>query len=105
MNTNCVMCGAPFPPGTPPARKYCYECLKIRHLQQARETKARRRERREKKVLEPTPETIKKADRAYCRKCIYANTHTETHLCNYIFLTGELRGGKAGVGCEKRRLR
>lgn len=44
-------------------------------------------------------------DRAWCKRCIYANTHDHVHLCNYILITGKMRGCPAGAGCERRATR
>lgn len=48
--------------------------------------------------------TLNKDDKLYCSKCVYQGCYTEDYLCNYILITGEHRGCKAGVGCNKRIL-
>ena len=106
--TNCLMCGVPFPKGTVASRKYCVECYEKREMA----ARQRRREKRkqEKKDAPPPPKplspekTLSSEDRRYCERCIYAGRFTAGYLCNYIFMTGERRGCPAGVGCKRKTL-
>lgn len=44
------------------------------------------------------------ADKQYCGKCIYKGRFSAEYLCDYVGITGHIRGGKPGVGCRKREL-
>ena len=100
----CVMCGKVFPEGTPASRKYCYECLEIRHAEQQRKQKEKRKAERKAAPPPPPPKksTLTKANKQYCAKCIYCGSFSAGYLCNYILLTSQVRGCKAGVGCTRR---
>ena len=105
----CQMCGVVFPEGTAPTRKYCFDCLEIRHEQarirhrEKERLKARERAAEAKKNRQKT--TNPKTDRAYCGKCIYHGFIRDGLMtCDYILLTGHRRGCKAGAGCDKRAL-
>lgn len=45
---------------------------------------------------------MKTEDFFYCRNCIYLSRTNGEHTCDYIGVTGHMRGCKAGVGCTKR---
>ena len=105
----CLMCGAPFPPGTAASRKYCFDCLDIRHEQFKIRHRDREREKAREKAAEKRqnannrqPKALKNKDMVYCAKCYYRGRFSEGYLCNYFCMTGKLRGCKAGFGCEKR---
>ena len=103
----CQMCGAVFPPGTPAARKYCYDCLEKRHA----DAYARHREKEREKARvkaeaerQARPENIlSEANRKYCKNCIYVGNFAHGYLCNYLDITKTRRGCKPGVGCDKHR--
>lgn len=41
-------------------------------------------------------------DKKYCTTCVYRGSFNAGYLCNYFCLTGNRRGCKAGVGCDKK---
>lgn len=97
----CLMCGQPLPEWSSRSRRYCDECGRKRNIEL---TWARQR-KREKVQREAAEIRQAAADRKYCQKCLYAHAGKyPTHLCDYILLTGNRRGCKAGVGCTERRL-
>ena len=101
----CQMCGTVFPEGTPASRKFCYDCLAIRHADQQKRHKEQQRQKREEEAASQTavrPLTLDPVDKAYCSKCVYCGSFHEGYLCNYIIVTGNVRGCKAGNSCERR---
>ncbi len=110
MERKCRMCGVVFPPNTPATRKYCLDCSAIRYKENQARQKAKRKAldavkaQERKKEEQKLPKTLSEADKRYCRKCVYAGAFTANYLCNFMVMTGERRGCKAGVGCERRLL-
>lgn len=104
----CKVCGKPFPPGTVATKRYCDQCREKLAKERESRRKEERRSRREKaaqeKIAAQIGETtiLRKDDMAYCRKCIYRGSFSESYLCNYLMMTAERRGCRAGVGCNKR---
>ena len=108
---SCIMCGAEFPEGTPAARKYCLDCGAIKYKQDQQRRNERKRERKrarkaQEQNLKPPhdPKTLQEIDKRYCGKCVYAGSFSANYLCNFMLMTGERRGCKAGVGCNRRLL-
>lgn len=111
----CERCGVPLPKSRTNNRKYCAECGKIVNRERTRARNAENnklmanenREMRAARLAEKaaTAKTLRAADIAYCKKCFYHGSWTESYLCDYFCMTGERRGCKAGVGCRKRKLR
>ena len=98
----CVMCGTVFPHGTPASRKYCDDCLKIRHIEAQRRHKEKREVQKQQEPV-PDPQAEKrKADARYCAKCVYHGKLSGVIICDYISMVGKRRGCKAGVGCVMR---
>lgn len=104
----CQMCGAIFPPGTVAVRKYCYACMDIRHKEQRERAKAKRRAERAAapppEPTEPEDQVLTEENKAYCGVCEYHGSFNEGYLCNYIMMTGNVRGCKAGDGCTQRKI-
>ena len=105
---NCVICGAQFPPGTAPTKKYCADCAKKQILESTRRSREKQRERYEElkavKAKIPKPAGNKK-NRAWCSTCIYrGGLRDGTFTCDYILHTGKRRGCKPGYGCERKRV-
>ena len=96
----CLRCGQPLPEGSSCSRRYCDACGKQWNIELTRE----RQRRKDKRQAEIVAERRDKADRAYCRTCVYHGSENYgNYLCDYLLLTGTRRGCKAGVGCERRR--
>lgn len=104
----CKVCGKPFPPGTVATKRYCDPCREKLAKEREAKRKEERRSEREKAAKENLAAQngemtiLRKADMAYCAKCIYRGSFSESYLCNYLMMTCERRGCRAGVGCDKR---
>ena len=105
----CTVCGKVFPPGTPPAKKFCDDCAPIHNAEKKHEQNMRyknrilaQKEQKPKTYALNQPRQLSAKDKQYCSKCIYRGRFSEDYLCNYFSMTLELRGCKAGYGCEKR---
>lgn len=98
----CERCGIRLPESSSHNRKYCTACSKIINRQKNKEREARKKQ---KYCSDPDGWLPLNPDRAYCKPCIYKETHSVNFLCNYFLITGQRRGCKAGVGCEKRKTR
>lgn len=94
----CLICGKLLPAGSSYSRRYCDECGRERN----RELTLLRAKSMSERAAEAAAEKQSAKDRAWCRRCIYANTHDHVHLCNYILITHKMRGCHYGVGCERR---
>ncbi len=94
----CLICGKLLPAGSSYSRRYCDACGRERN----RELTRLRAKGMAERAAEAAAEKRGAKDRAYCKQCVYANRHDSINLCNYILITGKMRGCKAGVGCERR---
>lgn len=94
----CLICGQLLPKGCSQSRRYCDACGRERN----RELTRLRAKGMAARAAEAAAEKQTAKDRAWCRRCIYANTHDHEHLCNYILITHKMRGCHYGVGCERR---
>lgn len=102
MSGICLRCGNALPDGSCYTRKYCVKCAAERNRELTRE----RQKKAVKRMQEVNAERLYNADREYCKKCVYYGSEEYgNNLCDYILLVGHRRGCKAGVGCEKRKVR
>lgn len=103
----CVICGKPFSEGTAASRKYCRECgeahAELLRLSQRERAKIRRAQETSN---QPKPQNaeISEEDRLFCAPCIFSEKHSKEHLCNFNWITCQMRGCKFGVGCTQRIL-
>ena len=98
----CLRCGGELPRGCALTRKYCDKCAVERNRELTRE----RQKKAAKRMHEVNAERFYSADREYCRKCIfYGSEEYGNNLCDFMLQTGQRRGCKYGVGCEKRILK
>lgn len=98
----CLRCGGKLPDNAYLTRKYCDKCAVERNKELTRD----RQKKAEKRTIEVNAEKDYSADFEYCKPCVYRGSEEYgKNLCDYILLVGHRRGCKAGVGCEKRKVR
>lgn len=98
----CLRCGNVLPAECSISRRYCENCGKLMSMQ-LRLARQKREEQRKAAERELTQE---EENRKYCKKCCYYGSEAYGgNLCDFMLTTGQRRGCKYGVGCEKRILK